>query len=91
MTTKKEAQGKGYASILLNFVKAMAVKHNANLYVLAIEESCPYWMEKGFILDEVAVTNARLNIFPDTHLLKLRGTAHTHIHAHPHPHARTLS
>lgn len=45
--------------------------HNANLYVLALEDSCPYWMEKGFILEQVGATNQRLNIFPDTHLLKL--------------------
>jgi len=43
----------------------------ANVYVLALERSCPYFMNLGFILNGVTNINARLNIFPDTHLLRM--------------------
>ena len=41
--------------------------HGAHLYVLALEESCPWWMDKGFVLEAGANLTARLNIFPDVH------------------------
>ena len=43
------------------------------MYVLALEDSCPYWMNRGFVLEEGANLRARLNIFPDTHLLRRAG------------------
>ena len=47
----------------------------ANVYVLALEDSCVYWMAHGFVLEENARLQARLNIFPDTHLLRRQGDA----------------
>ena len=41
--------------------------------MLALEESCPFWMDKGFTLEQGRPLNARLNIFNDTHLLRLGG------------------
>lgn len=73
VTTRPEHRGKGIASRLTKFVAEAAKSCNANLYVLALEESCVYWMSLGFILCEEQNINARLNIFPDTHLLKRCG------------------
>ena len=42
---------------------------NTASYVLAIEESCVYFMSKNFLLCENVNLNARLKVFPDTHLL----------------------
>ena len=43
----------------------------ANCYVLSIEESVPYWMGRGFVGEEGAELQARMNIFTDTYLLRL--------------------
>ena len=50
-TTHPELQGKGYASFLLELVKRIAARYHANCYVLALEDSCVYWMSKGFELE----------------------------------------
>ena len=73
VTTRPEHRGRGIATLLTRFVAAAASSCNANLYVLALEESCVYWMSLGFILAEGQNLNARLNIFPDTHLLTRSG------------------
>ena len=67
--TPQAHQGKGYASRLLNLVTGVATRHRANMFVLSLEESCPYWMNKGFVLEPGDI-NKRLNKFPDCHLLK---------------------
>lgn len=72
ITTRVAARGKGLASLLVNFVVEASQIFGASTYVLAIEDSCVYWMGKGFVLEEGANLNARLNIFSDTHLLRLR-------------------
>ena len=71
VVTVEERQGKGYASHLLKLVKAIAERYHANMYVLALEDSCVYWMSKGFVLEDGPI-DRRLNLFPDTHLLKLQ-------------------
>ena len=70
MTTPKAHQGKGYASRLLNLVRGAAESHRSNLFVLSLEESCPYWMNKSFVLESGEI-NKRINQFPDCHLLKM--------------------
>ena len=70
VTTRYDKRGQGLAGAAVNFVSQVADAQNANVYVLALEESCVYWMSKGFCLDEGANLNARLNIFDDTHLLR---------------------
>ena len=71
VTTRMEARSTGLASVIVRFVMDSSRLFGANTFVLALEESCPYWMEKGFLLDEGKPLNARLNIFSDTHLLRL--------------------
>ena len=71
VTTRVEARSTGLASVIVRFVLESSRLFGANTFVLALEESCPYWMEKGFLLDEGRPLNARLNIFSDTHLLRL--------------------
>ena len=66
----EERQGRGYASNLLSLLRSTAEGMCANLYVLALEESCVFFMNKGFVLEEDGPINDRLNVFPDTHLLK---------------------
>jgi hypothetical protein len=67
----KVTQGRGYAGHLLGLVSnAVAAASGANSYVLALEDSCVYWMSKVFVLDDGPI-NRRLNVSPDTHLLKL--------------------
>jgi len=71
VATVEEMRGRGLASHLIQLVKSLAERHQANLYVLALEDSCVYFMNKGFILEESEIVQERLNVFPDTHLLKL--------------------
>ena len=63
----------GLASTLVRFARESAFHMDANLYVLAIEDSCAWWMERGFILEQNANLNARLKVFPDVHLLCRQG------------------
>lgn len=70
-TTHPEHRGKGFASKLVEHVRQACASIAANCYVLALEDSCVYWMEKGFVLEANPNLNARLNMFPDTHLLRL--------------------
>ncbi|KAJ1451523.1 hypothetical protein M885DRAFT_529570 [Pelagophyceae sp. CCMP2097] len=70
VTTRYDKRGQGLAGAAVNFVQEVADAQAANVYVLALEESCVYWMSKGFCLEEGANLNARLNIFDDTHLLR---------------------
>lgn len=73
VTTRPAARGRGLASLLVNFVVEASTIFGANTYVLALEESCVYWMGQSFVLEENEKLNARLNIFPDTHLLRRVG------------------
>ena len=67
--TVEAYQGQGHASRLLESALDCARLVGANIFVLALEDSCPYWLSKGFVLEEGDI-NRRLNTFPDTHLLK---------------------
>ena len=67
---RAECRRLGYASTLVRFARQSASAQRANLYVLAVEDSCPWWMERGFVLEEGIYLNARLNVFPDVHLLR---------------------
>ena len=72
VSTAKHAQGRGLATRLTELAKRLASKFRANSFVLALEDSCPYWMANSYILENpLAATNRRINIFPDTHLLRL--------------------
>ena len=71
VTTAKHRRGTGIAGLLTTKARADAQACRANLYVLALESSCVYWMGHDFVLAEEKNINARLNIFPDTHLLRL--------------------
>ena len=70
VTTRKAFRGKGLASAAVAFVEQAAAATGSNCYVLALEESCTYWMGQGFILEPSRRLTARLNVFPDTHLLR---------------------
>ena len=71
--TANEYRGRGLATIACNYVLNAAKIANASSYVLALEESCPWWMEKyGFTLEESKLLNSRFNVFPDTHLLRVQ-------------------
>ena len=62
-------RSRGLASTLVRFVTESAALRGADLYVLAIEDSCPWWMDQGFALVQSAHLNARLKVFSDVHLL----------------------
>ena len=70
---KASERGRGHASMLVEHVRRACVTHSANLYVLALEDSCPYWVDRGFVLEQQANITARLNVFPDVHLLRQQG------------------
>ena len=70
VTTRPAARGRGLASAAGNFVTAAASCNEANTYVLALEDSCVYWMSQGFVLEASERLACRLNIFSDTHLLR---------------------
>ena len=46
-----------YLPYLLSLVKDIAARYHANCYVLALEDSCVYWMSKGFVLEQVTIYN----------------------------------
>lgn len=75
--TAKCARGAGLASLLVDFASRAARLSSppANVYVLATEDSCVYWMTAGYVLEASATLNARLNVFNDTHLLTRQGNA----------------
>jgi len=66
-------RGRGHASRLVKHVRQACLDcaRRANCYVLALEDSCPFWVDRGFVLEESAQLNARLNVFPDVHLLRV--------------------
>jgi GNAT superfamily N-acetyltransferase len=70
---RRESRGRGFATQLVDFVREASAKVGANCYVLALEEACPYWVDRGFVLEQSENLNARLNIFPDVHLLRVEG------------------
>ena len=70
--TVESARDKGIARRVISFLLNRAQEAGAYSYVLSLEDSAVYWMEKwGFYLCEDAKLNGRLNVFPDTHLLRL--------------------
>ena len=71
--TAPESRDQGIAGHLVAAVLDLAATHAANCYVLSIEDSCVYWMEKHhFFLVKSPGLNDLLNVFPDTHLLRRR-------------------
>ena len=72
VTTRQAARGRGLASVLIQFVLEASKLFGANSFVLATEDSCPFWLGQGFVLEEGKPLNARINIFNDTHLLRLQ-------------------
>merc|ERR1712096_307709 len=44
-----------------------------DLFVLALENSALFWLNRGFILEKSAPLNKRFNVFSDTFLLKDTG------------------
>ena len=69
MFTVPTARGAGHAARLLNFVQNLAQTLQGNVYVLALEESSPFFVDRAFVLEASEGLQARLNVFPDTHLL----------------------
>jgi hypothetical protein len=70
--TDVNSRGQGLAKQLISYILSLASVCSANTYVLALEESCPYWLETyNFVLEVNPRINARFNIFPDTHMLRL--------------------
>jgi hypothetical protein len=67
--TSKVTRGCGHANTLINWTRQWCRLNQANLYVLALEESSPYFVDRGFVLESSPGVNKRLNVFPDTHLL----------------------
>ena len=74
--TRDDQRNKGWASLLLDFIRRMANDVKATLYALATEDSCPYWIDREFTLVTNSYLIARLNIFGDTHLLQAKSNAH---------------
>jgi len=70
--TIESARDRGIARQVISFILQKAQEAGAYCYVLSLEESAVYWMEKwGFYLCEDEKLNGKLNVFPDTHLLRL--------------------
>jgi len=70
--TSPAFRGLGLAKSLCAYVINLASLCGANTYVLALEDSCPWWLDVyGFVLESNPNLNARFNVFPDTHLLRL--------------------
>lgn len=69
--TDPSSRDKGIASVLVKQVLEMAEACGASCFVLSLEQTAVYWMEKhGFFLCQSPSLNSRLNLFPDTHLLR---------------------
>ncbi len=70
---RSDSRRVGLASTLVRHARESASAQRANLYVLAVEDSCAWWMDRGFVLEDGANLNARLKVFPDVHLLRQKG------------------
>lgn len=69
--TDPSSRDKGIASVLVKQVLEMAEACGASCFVLSLEQTAVYWMEKhGFFLCQSPSLNSCLNLFPDTHLLR---------------------
>ena len=83
--TAPESRGNGIAGLLVQRILELVGKETEPMaaaatttsrYVLSLEESCVYWMEKHqFYLCQSPELNKLLNVFPDTHLLKQKRSA----------------
>jgi hypothetical protein len=64
------------AGLLVNAVLGIAASSDAQCYVLSLQNSAVYWIEKlfFFLVQSPGLTKL-LNVFPDTHLLKRRVSA----------------
>mmetsp|Transcript_6182 Transcript_6182/g.18279 ORF Transcript_6182/g.18279 Transcript_6182/m.18279 type:complete len:361 (-) Transcript_6182:80-1162(-) len=69
VTTRPARRGQGLASTLVRFVSEACAAAAASCYVLALEDSCVYWMDRGFQLETSRRMQTRINIFSDTFLL----------------------
>ena len=72
IVTREDQQGRGISRHVFTIVHDIKTQNDClgELYVTAIEDSCPYWMEKGFQLVDDAMLNNKYNLFDDTHLLR---------------------
>lgn len=66
-------RGRGYATLLVEFVQNWSVILENDVYVSALTVSTPYWMARGFRLEENAVIVERLNEYSNTVLMKMPG------------------
>eukprot|EP00929_Paragymnodinium_shiwhaense_P088489 TRINITY_DN48802_c0_g1_i1.p1 TRINITY_DN48802_c0_g1~~TRINITY_DN48802_c0_g1_i1.p1 ORF type:complete len:339 (-),score=65.18 TRINITY_DN48802_c0_g1_i1:22-1038(-) len=71
MHTRKSERGLGHGSRMTVFFKELAKSSKADLYVLAVENSCPFWMAQGFVLEQDPQLVKAYSCFTDAHLLKL--------------------
>ncbi|GMI55359.1 hypothetical protein ScalyP_jg11716 [Parmales sp. scaly parma] len=71
--TEPTNRGHGFSSILIQAAMNLGKKMNANLYVLSLEDSAVYWMEKwNFVAVEDEGMKSRYNVFPDTMCMRLQ-------------------
>lgn len=69
--TKLSERGNGHGTRVVAFLKSLASLQSADMFVAATEDSCPYWMSQGFVLEQDPSLVKEYNAFTDTHLLKL--------------------
>jgi GNAT superfamily N-acetyltransferase len=68
--TIPDARGRGHAVMLVEFVQAWAVLLDTEMYVTSLADAAPYWMERGYRLEQDSAL-AHFNTYSDTFLLKL--------------------
>jgi GNAT superfamily N-acetyltransferase len=67
---EEECRGKGLASVLIQFIQELSQAYGANVFVVATNDSVPFWTTQGYVLDESLALNHRFNVFTDTTLMK---------------------
>jgi len=70
LKTKNCFAGAGLATRLVQTTRNVAKICGMDLFVLALENSAIFWLNRGFVLEKSALLNKRFNSFSDTFLLK---------------------
>eukprot|EP00457_Paulinella_chromatophora_P005542 gb/GEZN01005559.1/.p1 GENE.gb/GEZN01005559.1/~~gb/GEZN01005559.1/.p1 ORF type:complete len:392 (-),score=89.00 gb/GEZN01005559.1/:580-1755(-) len=71
LTTQKKLRGLGHGKRLVQFTIALAASQCMDLLVASTEEAAPFWINRGFVLEQDRHLVDRYNEFSDALLLKL--------------------
>lgn len=70
VATIPDARGCGHAMTLIEFIQSWAACMATDMYVLALQDAAPFWMDRGYLLEQDPSLQ-HYNDYNDAFLLKL--------------------